>query len=85
MAWPTHGKVRCIKFDKRYLPTLRHAIDGKMVRWGNTSGFAESFLAEFTWDGCLWELSEFCEIVESIKLIEGKLKEEDLTAAILKG
>lgn len=87
MSWPEkhEGKVRCIDFPEKYFPAIKQAIDNEMVTWGKSTLFMYLGTAEFEWAGCTWELEEEQECVISIRLVKGKPREEDLTAAMLKG
>jgi len=87
MSWMTadEGKTKCIGFDERLLPILQKAVDRKFVVWGKVSVFMNVCLAQFTWAGCLWEMTERQECVISVKLIRGQPNDEDLTAAMLIG
>lgn len=85
MTWPKNRYISCIGFDRKYLPVIQQALDGKMVVWGRSHGFAEAISVEFSFAGCNWQLDEVSEYLTGIRLLEGKLTEEDLTAAILKG
>ena len=85
MAWPTLDKVDCRNFPTKFLPAIKRAMDEKMVTWGRCSMFADSCGADFEWAGCKWHMEEISEWVVSIRLVEGNLNSEDLTAALLRG
>lgn len=86
MAWPDKlSKVKCTGFDKKYLPVLKHAIDNDLIKWGECKLFIDLGTGEFTFAGCRWEMTEWSETITDIRLISGKIKEQDLTAAMLKG
>jgi hypothetical protein len=86
MAWPDKlSQVRCYGFDKKYLPTLKRAIDEEMIEWGKCDLFIDLGTARFTFAGCEWEFEEMRETVTSFRLIKGTITPEDLTAAVLRG
>jgi hypothetical protein len=87
MSWPEahEGKVTCSGFPDSYLPSIKRAVDNKMVKWGESSLFMALGSAQFEWAGCTWEITEMQECVTCIHLIKGKPTAEDLTAAVLKG
>ena len=87
MSWPEkhEGKVTCFGFPESFLPSIKQAIDRKMVKWGKSSLFISAGSAEFEWAGCTWEMEEMQECVTHIKLLKGTPIGEDLTAAVLKG
>ena len=83
MAWGK--KVQCYGFPEEWLPAIKYAIENKQVKWGESSGFCESFPTAFTWANASWQLNEMTEVVESIWLRRGKVDEEALTVAMLRG
>ena len=85
MSWPKNRYIRCTGFPQEFLPAIKTALDGKMVVWGRSSGFCEAFTTSFTFAGCEWEIDELNEYVEGIKLVNGNIDAEALTAAVLKG
>jgi hypothetical protein len=85
MTWPKDRYITCTGFSKELLPALRQALDGRMVIWGRSSGFAGAFSTEFTFAGCSWVLNEMNEYVEGFRLVSGNPTPEDLTVALLTG
>jgi hypothetical protein len=83
MSWPNERYISCTGFDRKYLPVIQRALDGKMVVWGRSHGFAEAVSVEFTFAGCHWQLDEVSEYVTGIRVLAGSFTEEDLTAALL--
>ena len=73
MAWPTatQSPIHCIGFPRKHLPIVQKAIDDKKITWGRLSMFCGLTQAEFTWNGCKWQLKEHYEVVTSIALLKG--------------
>ncbi len=87
MAWPINiNHVSCYGFSRNILPVLIRVIDDHSVQWINNTTILIGGVAtgRFRFAECIWELEETNETVRSVKLIEGTVNSEDLTAAVLK-
>lgn len=83
--WPKDEYISCFGFEKKILPLLKRALDGEMVVWGRSNGFAGAFSTEFEWAGCRWSVDELNEYITSFTLTKGIPDPESLTVALLGG
>lgn len=83
MTW--YRYTRCIDFPRKILPILARAIEKDEIVWINKEMVGFNIRGDFKWLDCEWHIYENNNTVEYIKLVQGALDSEDLTAAVLRG
>lgn len=78
-------EIKCVGFPKQILPVILFAIRNTRVNWiSETCKMYDNYMSgNFLWMDCEWQLIEQFEIITEIRLKNGSLNSEDLTALVL--